>query len=207
MSLRTDYKDAIYSGNKKYNMIRNDDGTVSFEDKTTYYEFDDTSLFGANDINQTNEKLNQILEMHENGTLSINVRGLDMATGSEYKDDTLVILSSGGKLYRGMLKTLANYLARVSPKFAEPTDVYWGNGSWTCPADGFLVIKVTSSNVANYTLTYISDTKNDIKGSIYGEGSGGTFTTTIPVYKGVTYKTGYTFNTNSIKAIYSKLGQ
>jgi len=145
--------------------------------------------------------------MHENGTLSINVRGLDMATGSEYKDDTLVILSSGGKLYRGTLKTLANYLARVSPKFAEPTDVYWGNGSWTCPADGFLVIKVTSSNVANYTLTYISDTKNDIKGSIYGEGSGGTFTTTIPVYKGVTYKTGYTFNTNSIKAIYSKLGQ
>ena len=207
MSLRTDYKDAIYSGNKKYNMIRNDDGTVSFEDKTTYYEFDDTSLFGANDINQTNEKLNQILEMHENGTLSINVRGLDMATGSEYKDDTLVILSSGGKLYRGTLKTLANYLARVSPKFAEPTDVYWGNGSWTCPADGFLVIKVTSSNVANYTLTYISDTKNDIKGSIYGEGSGGTFTTTIPVYKGVTYKTGYTFNTNSIKVIYSKLGQ
>lgn len=207
MSLRTDYKDAIYSGNKKYNMIRNDDGTVSFEDKTTYYEFDDTSLFGANDINQTNEKLNQILEMHENGTLSINVRGLDMATGSEYKDDTLVILSSGGKLYRGTLKTLANYLAKVSPKFAEPTDVYWGNGSWTCPADGFLVIKVTSSNVANYTLTYISDTKNDIKGSIYGEGLGGTFTTTIPVYKGVTYKTGYTFNTNSIKAIYSKLGQ
>lgn len=207
MSLRTDYKDAIYSGNKKYNMIRNDDGTVSFEDKTTYYEFDDTSLFGASDINHTNETLNQILEMHENGTLSINVRGLDNAPGSVYKDDTLVILSSGDKLYRGTLKTLANYLARVSPKFAEPTDVYWGNGSWTCPADGFLVIKVTSSNVANYTLTYISDSKNDIKGSIYGEGNGGTFTTTIPVYKGVTYKTGYTININSIKAIYSKLGQ
>lgn len=207
MSLRTDYKDAIYSGNKKYNMIRNDDGTVSFEDKTTYYEFDDTSLFGASDINHTNETLNQILEMHENGTLSINVRGLDNAPGSVYKDDTLVILSSGDKLYRGTLKTLANYLARVSPKFAEPTDVYWGNGSWTCPADGFLVIKATSSNVANYTLTYISDSKNDVKGSIYGEGNGGTFTTTIPVYKGVTYKTGYTINTNSIKAIYSKLGQ
>ena len=207
MSLRTDYKDAIYSGNKKYNMIRNDDGTVSFEDKTTYYEFDDTSLFGANDINHTNETLNQILEMHENGTLSINVRGLDNAPGSVYKDDTLVILSSGDKLYRGTLKTLANYLARVSPKFAEPIDVYWGNGSWTCPADGFLVIKVTSSNAANYTLTYISDNKNDVKGSIYGEGSGGTFTTTIPVYKGVTYKTFYTLNTNSIKAIYSKLGQ
>lgn len=207
MSLRTDYKDAIYSGNKKYNMIRNDDGTVSFEDKTTYYEFDDTSLFGANDINQTNEKLNQILEMHENGTLSINVRGLDMATGSEYKDDTLVILSSGGKLYRGTLKTLANYLARVSPKFAEPIDVYWGNGSWTCPADGFLTVKVISSSSASYTLTYISDTKNDIKGSVYGEGSGGTFTTMFPVYKGVTYKTNYTFNASSIKAIYSKLGQ
>lgn len=207
MNLRTDYKDAIYSGNKKYNMIRNDDGTVSFEDKTTYYEFDDASLFGANDINYTNGALNRILEMHENGTLSINVRGLDMATGSEYKDDTLVILSSGGKLYRGTLGTLAKYLARVSPKFAEPVNVYWGNGSWTCPADGFLNVKVVSSDSTNYTLTYISDTKNDIKGSIYGEGSGGAFTTTFPVYKGVTYKTYYTLNSRSITAIYSKLGQ
>lgn len=207
MSLRTDYKDAIYSGNKKYNMIRNDDGTVSFEDKTTYYEFDDTSLFGANDINHTNETLNRILEMQADGTLAINVRGLENAPGSVYKDDTLVILSSGDKLYRGTLKTLANYLTRVSPKFAEPTDVYWGNGSWTCPADGFLNVKVVSSDSASYTLTYISDTNNDVKGSIYGVGSGGTFTTMFPVYKGVTYKTFYALNTRSIKAMYSKLGQ
>ncbi len=207
MALKTDYKDAIYSGNKKYNMIRNDDGTVSFEDKTIYYDLDDTSLFGANDINHTNETLNQILEMHENGTLSINVGGLDNAPGSVYKDDTLVILSSGDKLYRGTLGTLAKYLARVTPRFAEPTDVYWGNGSWTCPADGFLVIKLTSGNSGSYALVYISDSKNDIKGSVYGEGSNGTFTTTFPVYKGVIYKTFYAFNVSSIEAIYSKLGQ
>lgn len=207
MALKTDYKDAIYSGNKKYNMIRNDDGTVSFEDKTIYYDLDDTSLFGANDINHTNETLNQILEMHENGTLSINVGGLDNAPGSVYKDDTLVILSSGDKLYRGTLGTLAKYLARVTPRFAEPTDVYWGNGSWTCPADGFLVIKLTSGNSGSYTLVYISDSENDIKGSVYGEGFSGTFTTTFPVYKGVTYKTFYAFNVSSIEAIYSKLGQ
>lgn len=56
MTLKTDYKeDILASGNtrRKYNMITNDDGTVSFEDVTEYEQTGDS--FGATDVNQINE--------------------------------------------------------------------------------------------------------------------------------------------------------
>ena len=47
--LKTDYQDYSFMGNKKFNLINNPDGTVSFEDVTDYEtEGDD---FGSNDIN------------------------------------------------------------------------------------------------------------------------------------------------------------
>lgn len=57
MSLKTDYKDAMFQGNRKYQMIQNDDGTVSFEDVTEYTQEGDS--FGAKDINDTNIELNK----------------------------------------------------------------------------------------------------------------------------------------------------
>ena len=36
MELKTNYKDDIYEGNRKYKEITNSDGTISLEDKTTY---------------------------------------------------------------------------------------------------------------------------------------------------------------------------
>lgn len=53
MSLKTDYKDYILDTMKnttrKFNMINNPDGTVSFEDVSEYSQTGDS--FGANDIN------------------------------------------------------------------------------------------------------------------------------------------------------------
>lgn len=53
MSLKTDYKDYIFDTMKnttrKFNMINNPDGTVSFEDVSEYSQTGDS--FGANDIN------------------------------------------------------------------------------------------------------------------------------------------------------------
>ena len=34
--LPTDYTDAVWDGKKKYNLIQNDDGTISLEDVTNY---------------------------------------------------------------------------------------------------------------------------------------------------------------------------
>ena len=60
--LKTTYQDDILDTSvnekRKYNMIQNADGTVSFEDVTTYSQIGDS--FGAADINATNEKVNEV---------------------------------------------------------------------------------------------------------------------------------------------------
>lgn len=58
MSLKTDYKDAMYDGQRRYRLIQNEDGTYSLPDATTYTQQGDK--FGANDINQTNTEINKL---------------------------------------------------------------------------------------------------------------------------------------------------
>ena len=65
--LPTDYTDAVWSGLKKYTQVDNSDGTVSFQDVTTYTN-KEKSFFGAKDANRMNEALNYIMSMLENGT-------------------------------------------------------------------------------------------------------------------------------------------
>lgn len=57
--LPTDYTDAVWTGMKKYNMIQNEDDTVSLQDVTVYSNRD-KSFFGAKDANQMNSALNEI---------------------------------------------------------------------------------------------------------------------------------------------------
>lgn len=56
MALRTDYKDDIFSGNRKYAQIDNGDGTISFTDQTEYDQVGDS--FGATQINEIDGKIN-----------------------------------------------------------------------------------------------------------------------------------------------------
>ena len=60
--LKTTYQDDVLDTSvnekRKYNMIQNADGTVSFDDVTTYSQIGDS--FGAADINSTNEKVNEV---------------------------------------------------------------------------------------------------------------------------------------------------
>ena len=65
--LPTNYTDAVWNGLKKYQEITNDDGTVSFQDVTTYTNREN-SFFGAKDANRMNEALNVLMSMVENGT-------------------------------------------------------------------------------------------------------------------------------------------
>lgn len=59
--LKTNYKDDVLDASKnekrKFRMIQNDDGTVSFDDATEYTQQGDA--FGAADINATNAKINE----------------------------------------------------------------------------------------------------------------------------------------------------
>ena len=72
MALRTDYTDAVWSGNKKYKMIYNTDGTVSFEDVTEYTS-KENSFFGAKDANEINDTLNNYKSLTDQNTSDIAV--------------------------------------------------------------------------------------------------------------------------------------
>lgn len=65
--LPVDYTDAVWAGSKRYNQINNEDGSVSFQDITSYTG-KEKSFFGAKDANRMNEALNTIMSMVENGT-------------------------------------------------------------------------------------------------------------------------------------------
>lgn len=60
MSLRTDYKDDVFSGQRKYIMADNGDNTVSFTDVTVYSQVGDT--YGASEINTQNDAINNMSE-------------------------------------------------------------------------------------------------------------------------------------------------
>lgn len=56
--LKTNYKDYVASGDRKYNIAANADGSSSITDVTTYTQTGDT--FGASDINATNTAVNAL---------------------------------------------------------------------------------------------------------------------------------------------------
>ena len=59
-NLPTNYTDAVWSGLKRYLMVDNEDGTVSFQDVTVYSN-KENSFFGAKDANSMNEALNTVM--------------------------------------------------------------------------------------------------------------------------------------------------
>lgn len=59
-NLPTNYTNASWSGNKKYKMTNNSDGTISLEDVTVYTN-EQNSFFGAADANAMNSAINDIM--------------------------------------------------------------------------------------------------------------------------------------------------
>lgn len=57
-NLRTNYKDDVFTGSRKYHTINNPDGTVSFTDETEYEQNGDT--YGAAQINEVNGIINNL---------------------------------------------------------------------------------------------------------------------------------------------------
>lgn len=57
MNLKTDYKDDIYEGSRRWRVAQNEDGTSTITDVTTYTQKGDK--FGQNDINAINTAINR----------------------------------------------------------------------------------------------------------------------------------------------------
>lgn len=62
-TLKTDYKNDIFTGMRKYNKIDNVDGTMSLEDVTEYQTTGD--IYAAADINATNQAVNDFYNEFE----------------------------------------------------------------------------------------------------------------------------------------------
>lgn len=65
--LRTNYKDAVWSGNRKFRLVNNPDSTVSLTDVTQYRVIQD-AFMNARDTNRTNEAINALLAALDQNT-------------------------------------------------------------------------------------------------------------------------------------------
>lgn len=96
MALKTDYKDDIpKTENRRYQMIHNDDGTVSFVDVTEYTQVGDT--FGAGDINETNESVNRKVE-------STDIVNHNLVTEHGFAADALQVKEDFSELNKNILE-------------------------------------------------------------------------------------------------------
>lgn len=58
MSLKTDYRDDIYEGSRRWRITQNEDGTYNISDATSYTQKGDK--FGQNDINAITGEINRM---------------------------------------------------------------------------------------------------------------------------------------------------
>lgn len=105
MALSTDFKDDVLASSnskRKYNMIHNPDGTVSFEDVTVYSQ--EGSDFGAKEVNEEREEINKHttllgdtdISSIEDGTVTGAIAGLNgKLTRIVYKHDTVTLNEHG----------------------------------------------------------------------------------------------------------------
>ena len=58
MSLKTDYRDDIYEGSRRWSITQNEDGTYNISDATSYTQKGDK--FGQNDVNAITGEINRM---------------------------------------------------------------------------------------------------------------------------------------------------
>lgn len=108
-TLKTNYKNDAYSGNRKFKMTNNSDGTVSFEDVTPYTQTGDN--FGAAELNSFAEAINESADKNDlmNDLSDIN-------------------LNQGVSKFVGAL-AIKTLMSKLSLPFAESDTV--GGVTWT----------------------------------------------------------------------------
>lgn len=124
--LPTDYTDAVWSGLKKYTQVDNADGTVSFQDVTTYTG-KEKSFFGAIQANRMNEALNYIMSMLENGTDLYEEFTEYFATQKElFKCDGDALYQELTQYFVNLKKQGDSSLAEIEQTYEEHMTAYEG---------------------------------------------------------------------------------
>ena len=115
-NLPTDFKDDILNTGvnqkRKYQIIYNNDGTVSFEDVTAYSQTG--SDFGSSEVNATNGAINNIYDER-----ILNLEDLDLVTEPGYFVDALAVAELNGNINGDVL--YENDLKYFTPTISETT--------------------------------------------------------------------------------------
>nr|DAG43261.1 MAG TPA: hypothetical protein [Bacteriophage sp.] len=138
--LKTNYKDDILldnSGKRKYTMITNDDGTVSFVDVTDYSQNGDA--FGAADINATNTEVNEHFASVEKSLEALNTKIIPVTFLSIMNNTYAHLYQSGAHFAGQLLATNDTPKNRISVKATVITGI--GNAS---SSDTYYFVPVAS---------------------------------------------------------------
>ena len=140
--LPTDYTDAVWSGLKRYTQIDNSDGTVSFNDVTTYTN-KEKSFFGAKDANRMNEAMNLIMSTFDidGSGIVATVNTYTSFSGNVVSDGTLTVTKKFGMCFINGGITLSNALdgwvallgADEVPENQNGQPIYATLPSWKAP--------------------------------------------------------------------------
>ena len=156
MALRTDYKDDILdltqNTKRKYRMVTNADGTVSFDDVTVYSQVGDS--FGAAELNEIANSVN------EGGSNMY----YDPATDIKYlkgQDGTWVKAGIGGLLWDGSLYREGNTYSDITGGFSLHQEAGTGGGSYS------LVFNTNNITLTSTSKLGILSTNNKIDFSKY----------------------------------------
>lgn len=88
MALKTNYKDDVFTGNRKYKQTSNSDGSISLEDTTEYTQEGD--IFAAKDINDTNTAVNANAKAIADLTPKVNTNASSIDTLKTSKQDKAI---------------------------------------------------------------------------------------------------------------------
>lgn len=83
MSLKTDYKDAVFTGNRLYEIVSSGGGKSTITDVTVYETAGDK--FGAKDINDTNKAINRA-----NGKKTVTLTATGWSSSAPYTQSVAV---------------------------------------------------------------------------------------------------------------------
>ena len=177
MSLKTDYKDDILAvGNlRKYQMIQNNDGTVSFQDVTQYAQTGD--VFGAGDINKTNQAVNEKFD-------SDDVVDPKLATEEGFAADAKLTGDALSELNKKIDNNVVGFIDTNSP-IKEFTST---NMTWVATENCILVGVIKTSDGQNAAQVKLNGV---IVAQFYAYTNyGGNNGLYVPVFKGQTVSTG-----------------
>ena len=149
-TLPTNYVDAVWSGQRKYDMTQNQDSTVSFTDVTEYSVTG--SYFGASNINATNTQVNGLSTAK---TISISSTAWSSSTQTVNGRAYYVATITGLTIY------VENPEISIKPAGTVPT---------TTEEERFAALAYAVANVSGGSITFYAYTKPTATISVLAKG-------------------------------------